>query len=137
MARPSEYNYVLCVEICEIISNGGSVRSVLDSKESYPNFTTWCRWKREHEELRNLYVNAQQDKVESIIDNIVKVRDMALKGEIEPSVANVVMQTDKWLSSKFYPKMFGDKTVLDGGDNPIKVQEVPKLTFKKITHDEQ
>jgi len=120
MARPSEYNFKLCEEICELIAQGGSVRSILDSKEEYPNFTTWCRWKRNNEELRNLYINAQQDKTESLIDNIIRVRDMALNGEIEPSVANVVMQADKWLSAKFYPKMFGDKTIHSGdAENPI------------------
>lgn len=120
MARPSEYNIELCKEICELIADGGSVRSVLKSSDLYPDFTTWCRWKRDNDELRNLYVNAQQDKTESLIDNIQTVRDMALKGEIEPSVANVVMQTDKWLASKFYPKMFGERLQhANDPDNPI------------------
>lgn len=120
MARPSEYNIELCKEICELIADGDSVRSVLASNELYPDFTTWCRWKRDHDELRNLYVNAQQDKTESLIDNIQKVRDMALQGQIEPSVANVVMQTDKWLASKFYPKMFGERLQhANDPDNPI------------------
>jgi hypothetical protein len=119
MARPSEYNIELCREICELIADGGSVRSVLASNNLYPDFTTWCRWKREHEELRNLYINAQQDKTEALIDNIQRVRDMALNGEIEPSVANVVMQTDKWLSAKFYPKMFGEKVDVTSDNKAI------------------
>ena len=45
---------------------------------------------------------------------------MALKGEIDASTANVVIQTDKWLSSKFYPKMYGDKVdhTTNGKDLP-------------------
>ncbi len=135
MARPSEYNFELCEEICELIAQGGSVRSILDSKEEYPNFTTWCRWKRNNEELRNLYVNAQQDKTESLIDNIIKVRDMALNGEIEPSVANVVMQADKWLSAKFYPKMFGDKTDITSGGE--KIQSAPTTIQVEITRPDE
>ena len=130
MARPSEYDFTLCEEICELIANGGSVRSILAAKEHYPDFTTWCRWKRNNEELRNLYVNAQQDKAESLIDNIIKVRDMALNGEIEPSVANVVMQTDKWLSSKYYPKMFGDK--IDHTSGGEKINQVFKWGDKEL-----
>ena len=109
MARPSEYNYDLCVEICEEIANGGYIIEVLESNENYPSWSTFRRWKREHEQLQTLYVNAQQDKTEPIIANIKKVQNMALQGVIDASIANVVIQTDKWLSSKFYPKMFGDK----------------------------
>jgi hypothetical protein len=134
MARPSEYNIELCKEICELIADGGSVRSVLSLNEDYPDFTTWCRWKRNNEELRNLYVNAQQDKTEALIDNIQRVRDMALNGEIEPSVANVVMQTDKWLSSKFYPKMFGDK--IDYTTQGEKINQINTIQVEIVKPDE-
>jgi hypothetical protein len=127
MARPSEYNFELCKEICELIADGGSVRSVLASNEIYPDFTTWCRWKRDNAELRNLYVNARQDKTEALLDNIVKVQHMALRGEIEASVANVVMQTDKWLASKFYPKMYGDKTDITSNGETIKTPPIIQL----------
>lgn len=109
MARPSEYNFDLCIEICEQVTDGKNIKHVLESDERFPTFPTWCKWKRENEKLFNLYVNALSDKAESHIANIQKVQEMALKGEIEPSVANVVMQSDKWLSSKYYPKMYGDK----------------------------
>ena len=55
MARLTEYDYNLCVEICERVSLGEHIKDVLDSIESYPTFPTWCRWKREHDELFNLY----------------------------------------------------------------------------------
>ena len=109
MARPSKYNIELCKEICEAIANGGYIIDVLESNDNYPSWSTFRNWKREHIELQTLYVNAQQDKTEPIIHNIKKVQQMALNGEIDASTANVVIQTDKWLSSKFYPKMFGDK----------------------------
>jgi hypothetical protein len=109
MARLTEYDFDICVEICEEIANGGYILEVLESNEKYPSWSTFRRWKRDHSELQTMYVNAQQDKTEPIISNIKKVQLMALKGEIDASTANVVIQTDKWLSSKFYPKMFGDK----------------------------
>ncbi|NRA92147.1 MAG: hypothetical protein HRU26_05585 [Psychroserpens sp.] len=112
MARLSEYDFELCKEICEEIANGGYIMDVLKQNKNYPSWSTFRRWKNEHEELQTLYVKAQQDKTEPIISHIKKVQLMALNGEIEPSVANVVIQTDKWLSSKFYPKMFGDKVDL-------------------------
>lgn len=119
MARPSEYNFELCIEICELIADGGYITDVLNSNDNYPSWATFRRWKRDNNELQTLYVNAQQDKTESIVHNIKKVQQMALNGEIEASVANVVIQTDKWLSSKFYPKMFGDKTDITSGGEKI------------------
>lgn len=109
MARLSEYNYEMCVEICSEVANGFNIKTVLKSKAEYPTFQTWCNWKREHKELFDLYVKTMQDKAESEMEDIDRVYDMLKNGEIEPSVANVLIQTNKWKAAKFYPKMFGDK----------------------------
>jgi hypothetical protein len=127
MARPSEYNFEICKEICELIADGGYIIQVLESNEKYPSWSTFRHWKRDHEELKTLYVNAQQDKTEALINNIVKVQQMALRGEIDASTANVVMQTDKWLSSKFYPKMYGDKTDITSNGETIKTPPIIQL----------
>jgi hypothetical protein len=127
MARPSEYNFEICKEICELIADGGYIIQVLESNEKYPSWSTFRHWKRDNEELKTLYVNAQQDKTEALINNIVKVQQMALRGEIDASTANVVMQTDKWLSSKFYPKMYGDKTDITSNGETIKTPPIIQL----------
>ncbi len=109
MARLTEYNFEMCEIICSEVADGFNIKTILKSKDEYPDFTTWCRWKRNNEELRNLYVNAMQDKAESEIEEIDYVYDMLKAGEIEPAAANVLIQTKKWTAGKFYPKMFGDK----------------------------
>ncbi len=109
MARLSEYDFELCIEICDKIAEGGFIIDVLESNENYPSWSTFRRWKRDNKELQTLYVNSQQDKTEYIVKSINDVKQKALNKEIEPSVANVVIQTDKWLACKFYPKMFGTK----------------------------
>ena len=55
MARPSEYNIKICKEICERIVLGEHIKPILDSDDKFPTFPTWCKWKREHDELFNLY----------------------------------------------------------------------------------
>lgn len=132
MARPSEYNIDLASEICEKIAEGGYIIEVLDSNDNYPTWSTFRRWKRENPELQTLYVNAQQDKTEPIVHNIKKVQQMALNGVIEPSVANVVIQTDKWLASKFYPKMYGDKLDVTSKDEKLP-SNAPTIVFKDIS----
>lgn len=124
--RPDTYNFNLCIEICEKVANGENIKRVLNSCPNYPTFQTWCNWRRKHKELFDLYVNAMQDKAESEIENIDNAIQDLRQGEIDPSTANVIIQTSKWKASKFYPKMFGEKVdVTSDGEkvnaNPIQV----------------
>jgi hypothetical protein len=109
MARPSEYNFDLCIEICELVANGQNIISALQSKENYPSWPTFRRWKRENEELRTLYINSVQDKAEALESEMDDYRSMLLAKEIDASTYNTLVQTLKWKMAKFYPKMFGDK----------------------------
>jgi hypothetical protein len=113
MARPSNYNYDLCVEICSKVSEGDNIKSVLESKEEYPSFPTFCKWKRENEELFNLYINSHQDKAIGIEQEMDDLKDMLLTGKIDPSTYNTIVQTLKWKAAKFYAKVFGDNKVID------------------------
>jgi len=109
MARPSEYNFDLCIEICNKIADGQNIKAILQSKDNYPAFSTWCKWKRENQELSNLYVNSIQDKSESVDAQIDEIWEGCKNGLYDASTANVLIQTLKWKASKYYPKMFGDK----------------------------
>lgn len=109
MAAPSKYSFELCKEICKEVADGANIKAVLKSKENYPTFQTWCNWKREHSELFDLYVKTMQDKSESEIEQIDRAYHDLRNGFIDPATANVLIQTNKWKASKFYPKMFGDK----------------------------
>lgn len=111
--RPSNYDFDLCVEICEQVSEGGNIKTILTSKDVYPSFPTFCKWKRENKELFNLYINAHQDKAIAIEEEMDMLKDMLLNGEIDPSTYNTIVQTLKWKSAKFYPKVFGDNRQVD------------------------
>lgn len=122
MARLSEYNYDKCVEICEQVSLGRNIKDVLDSKDEYPSFPTFCKWKRENDELLNLYVNSIADKAEMVDAQIDEIWIGCKEGLYEPSVANVLIQTLKWKAAKYYPKMFGDNRNVDLTSKGEKVQ---------------
>lgn len=110
MARLTEYNYDLCLLICEEIAEGKNIMDVLNSNKTYPSWSTFRRWKRDNEELRTLYINSVQDKAEAIEKEMDDYRTMLLSKEIDPSTYNTLVQTLKWKMAKFYPKMFGDKS---------------------------
>lgn len=125
MARPSEYNFDLCIEICEKIANGQNIINVLNSNNEYPSWSTFRRWKRENDELRTLYINSVQDKAEALENEMDDYRAMLLSKEIDPSTYNTLVQTIKWKMAKFYPKMFGDKTDITSGGE--KIQTTPTI----------
>ena len=48
-----------------------------------------------------------------------------LDEKIDSRTYNVLAQTIKWKMAKFYPKVFGDKTILSGDEeNPLKIEQV-------------
>jgi len=123
MARLTEYNFDLCIEICEHVAQGQNIMRILDKSDVYPSWSTFSRWKRDNEELRTLYINAQQEKAEALENEMDDYRDMLISKEIDASTYNTLVQTLKWKMGKFYPKMFGDKTIHSGdSDNPIETK---------------
>lgn len=121
MARPSEYNIELCNEICERIVLGEHIKPILDSDDKFPTFPTWCKWKRENDELFNLYTRSIQDKAEMLIFEINQTMQDVRTGNLDASQGRLIIDTYKWMASKFYPKMFGDKVDVTSGDKPIQV----------------
>ena len=132
MARPSEYNYELCLKICEEIASGGNIVTVLNGKEEYPAWSTFRRWKRDNDELRTLYVNSQQDKAEALEREMDDYRNMLLDKEIDASTYNTLVQTLKWKMSKYYAKMYGEASLLKLGDNEGKKIELSAKTDEEL-----
>lgn len=129
MARLTEYNFDLCIEICDQIAEGKNIIEVLDSNEEYPSWSTFRRWKRDNDELQTLYVNSIQDKSEYLLFEMSQIEKELRDKKIDPSTANVLIQTLKWKASKFYPKMFGDKIQQDievkGQIDTVRIFELP------------
>lgn len=119
MARLEEYDFNLCVDICEEIATGGNIMSVLENNSKFPSWSTFRRWKRNHEELRTLYINSQQDKAEALEKEMDDYRSMLLAKEIDASTYNTLVQTLKWKMSKYYSKMYGDKTDITSGGEKL------------------
>lgn len=111
--RPTEYNLNIAKEICEKISLGSNVVKVLNESDKYPSFPTWCKWKRDNDELLKLYVNSVQDKSDVELNEMDEIQQELRDNKLTPAQANVLIQTIKWKLAKFYPKMYGDKSEID------------------------
>lgn len=130
----SKFDMALVEEICLKVTDGENIKTVLKSDKKFPDFTTWCRWKRENESVYNLYINAIQDKAEGLENEMDDLRDMLINKEIDPSTYNTIVQTLKWKAAKFYPKMFGDqsKITLEGGINVTNKQDYSEYSTEDL-----
>ena len=129
MARLTEYDFELCKLICDEVANGENIISILKNS-NYPTWSTFRRWKNEHEELRTLYINCQQDKASALENEIDDVMDSMKSKEIDASVGNVLIQTLKWKMAKFYPKVFGNKVEVEQNGN-INISWNEEKTYEK------
>ena len=137
MARLTEYDYDLCIEICDKVADGLNIMDILASNKNYPSWSTFRRWKNDNEELRTLYVNSQQDKGIALEKEIDDTLQLLRDGEIDASTANVIIQTIKWKMSKFYPKMFGDKLDLTSKDEKIESKDPLELLKEYVAINKQ
>ena len=119
MARPSKYDIKVCNEICERIVLGEHIKPILDSDDRFPTFPTWCKWKRENDELFNLYTRSIQDKAEMLVFEINQTMFDVRTGVLDASQGRLIIDTYKWLASKFYPKMYGDKVDVTSDNKAI------------------
>ncbi len=107
--HPSIYDFEMCKEICKRVAMGEHIKAVLDSSDHYPDYSTWCNWKRDNQELFDLYTKAIQDKAEMVTFEINQVMQDMRSGIIEAPVGRILIDTLKWYASKFYPRMFGER----------------------------
>lgn len=50
------------------------------------------------------------------VEQFETIIEKAERGELDPQTARVVMDGRKWIASKLFPRQWGDKVALTGGD---------------------
>ena len=128
MARPSIYNQELADEICSLLADGLSLRTVCLA-EDMPDKSTVFRWIRSIPEFRDQYARAKEEAADALTDEMLDIADDGSndwmkrhgKEDEEYWVANgehiqrsrVRIDTRKWIASKLKPKKYGDKLDID------------------------
>lgn len=133
VGRPSEYTQELADRICDLLSEGLSLRSVC-TDESLPDKSTVFRWIRTHEEFRNQYARAKQESADAMAEDTLDIADdgtndfmTITKGDHEYEVVNqeainrsrLRVETRKWLMAKMKPKQYGDKVDITSGGEKL------------------
>ncbi len=131
VGRPSEYTQEKADYICERLSGGKSLRSVL-KEPGMPDGATVFKWMRTHEEFLKQYARAKEESADALVEEMMDISDDGIKTiitggkEMSSAVAQMVrlkVDTRKWVASKLKPKKYGDKLDLsnNGKDFPTPI----------------
>lgn len=137
VGRPSEYTVETADKICDLLSEGHSLRSVC-ANEGMPDKVTVFRWIRTYEEFRNQYARAKEESADAMAEDTLDIADdgtndymTITKGDREYEVVNgeaiqrsrLRVDTRKWLMAKMKPKKYGDKLDMttNGKDLPAPI----------------
>ncbi len=155
MGRPTDYTPELADKICEGIANAISLVKIC-SADDMPNPRTVYRWRREHEEFCQNYASAREDQADFFAEEIIDISDnhasspliidgvpMVVKGEIvmrvDPAAvshAKLMVDTRKWLASKFKPNNYADKLKQElSGPEGAPIQTDSVFEFMPVSSD--
>lgn len=125
---PFPFNQDIFDEILEIISSSSkSMASILGENDHFPKVTTFYKWLKEEEAAKD-YARAKQDQAVFMAEEIIEIADDSSKDTIRTEKGDIPdnewinrsrlrVDSRKWLASKLYPKLFGDKVdMTTGGD---------------------
>lgn len=109
MARPTDYNEEIALEICARIAEGESVRSIAKDNKM-PNASTIHLWVLEDREgFSKQYAQAKEIGAEVESDEMEEIAETYE----DLNRAKLIIDTKKWNLSKKLPKRFGDKLDVD------------------------
>jgi hypothetical protein len=120
VGRPTVFTQEVADAICDRLPAEPLTEILAD--EGMPGYRTVMRWLRANPEFRQNYAHAREDQGDHDADKVAEIRAMLLRGEIEPDVARVAMDSCKWTAARRRPKVYGDKLELAGNaEQPLTV----------------
>jgi len=134
--RPTTYTDDISDEICNRLAGGQSLRTiVLDPK--MPARTTVYEWLRVNERFALNYNEARNESADADFEQIGDIAQDVLRGDVEPNVARVAIDTIKWIAGRKKSK-YSDKMVISGDkENPVELilKEVSGRTLEPSNDD--
>lgn len=140
--RPSKYTKKLGDQICEMIANGKSLRTI--GKTLNFALSAFFRWIRENPEFEKQYARAKEEQSEALVEEMLDIADETSSDTItkigkngeEYEVQNsewinrsrLRVDTRKWIASKLKPKKYGERLGLENADD----SKPFTITIKKL-----
>lgn len=117
--RPSDYTTEIGNRICELVADRVAVFRIVQM-EGMPDESTLYRWRRNIPEFRQNYARAREERADARQDRIDFIAEQCGEGALDPQIARVMIDAEKWQMGKEQPKRYGDKVEIDTPeDSPI------------------
>lgn len=127
--RPTVFSEELANEICALIVEGKSLRTIEDT-DGMPGTTTIFRWLGDNEKFREQYAHAKAQQMTAMGEEILEIADQYSPEAdvLQPDHiqrARLRIDTRKWLMSKCAPKVYGDRITHAGdAENPVVTKDL-------------
>lgn len=131
MPRALEFNQAIADEICERLTEGESLRSIVKD-EHMPASSTVFKWLNNKADFAEQYARAREAQADTLADEIVDIADDGANDFMEredgstqyngDAVQRSKLRVDarKWVASKLKPKKYGDRQLIGSDpDNPL------------------
>ncbi|MCT0100404.1 DNA packaging protein [Proteus mirabilis] len=134
--RPSSYMPEVAEDICKLLMEGESLRSIC-KRPGMPAIRTVMYWLQRHDDFMQQYARAREIQAELLAEEIIEIADDS-SGDVivdddgkeqtnHERVARSRLRVDarKWYASKLAPKRYGDR-----------IQHEQKITITDLTDEE-
>lgn len=128
--RFMEFDQSVADEICDQITDGKSLRSILGANDGYPASSTIYKWLSQNQTFAEQYTRAREAQADTLFDETLDIADDSNDDWIErkhfagadespqlngEAVARAKLRIDtrKWIAGKLRPKKYGEKLELD------------------------
>lgn len=123
--RPTDYTPEIVAQICDMISDGMSIRAIC-ALPIMPGRATVYEWLGQHKEFADRYAHAREERAEFYADQIIEIAD---NSDLDPNDRKVRLDARKWIASKLKPGTYGDKVSV-GGDASAPI--VSKVIYEVV-----
>ncbi len=107
--RPTDYTVEIGDVICEGISNRQSLVKIC-KPDDMPAVRTVYYWLRAHKEFLQNYELAKEDQAHNLVEDALDIAD---DEDIDPQHKRIMVDTRKWIASKYNTKKYGDKNQME------------------------
>jgi len=137
--RPSIYTQELADRICELLSEGLSLRTVCKA-DDMPAMSSVFSWLRTKPDFLEQYARAKQESADAMAEELLYIADTPMEGEevtVKADGSQEVKRGDmlghrrlqvdsrKWLMAKMKPKKYGDQIDVTSDGKPLPVPIIP------------
>ena len=129
IGRPSSYNKEMADEICERLSKGETLRSIIASSPHLPDRTTIYRWLNSNESFRNHYAQARAEQADYYAELIV---DESFSSH-DAQIGRLRVDALKWAASKMAPKKYGEKIEIETAQPLTLAFQLPQRQAEQVT----